>query len=33
MCNQYDVHYLAADGRGFDGWFDEGELSAEPVGQ
>ena len=25
--NQYLIHYLAADGRGTDGWFDEGELS------
>ncbi|HGJ5876709.1 MAG TPA: hypothetical protein ACHBX0_10395 [Arsenophonus sp.] len=34
MNNQYFVHYLAADGRGIDGWFDEGELSpAKPVEQ
>lgn len=25
--NQYLIHYLAADGRGVDGWFEEGELS------
>ena len=25
--NQYLIHYLAADGRGTDGWFEEGELS------
>ncbi|WGL96286.1 hypothetical protein [Arsenophonus nasoniae] len=25
-CNQYCVHYLAADGRAVDGWFEEGEL-------
>lgn len=29
--NQYLIHYLAADGRGTDGWFEEGELPpAEP---
>ncbi|HCR3197172.1 TPA: hypothetical protein ON497_003237 [Morganella morganii] len=29
--NQYLIHYLTADGRGADGWFEEGELSpAEP---
>lgn len=34
MNNQYYVHYLAADGRGVDGWFDEGELSpAKPIKQ
>ena len=27
--NQYLIHYLAADGRGTDGWFEEGELSSE----
>ncbi|NTZ48384.1 hypothetical protein ACB496_12795 [Lelliottia nimipressuralis] len=26
--NQYLIHYLTADGRGVDGWFDEGELSS-----
>ena len=26
--NQYYIHYLAADGRGADGWFSEDELSA-----
>lgn len=25
--NQYLIHYLAADGRAVDGWFEEGELS------
>ena len=25
--NQYLIHYPAADGRGTDGWFEEGELS------
>ncbi|WP_323085408.1 hypothetical protein [Providencia alcalifaciens] len=25
--NQYLIHYLTADGRGLDGWFEEGELS------
>ncbi|MDW7795939.1 hypothetical protein [Morganella morganii] len=25
--NQYLIHYLTADGRGTDGWFEEGELS------
>ncbi|MBW5406152.1 hypothetical protein ACISK3_09395 [Morganella morganii] len=29
--NKYFIHYLAADGRGIDGWFEESELSpAEP---
>ena len=29
--NQYLIHYLAADGRGTDVWFEECELSpAEP---
>ncbi|MGQ3662099.1 hypothetical protein [Citrobacter braakii] len=27
MNNQYLIHYLSADGRGTDGWFDEGEIS------
>ncbi|QWL96605.1 hypothetical protein IZ183_17210 [Morganella morganii subsp. morganii] len=27
--NQYLIHYLAADGRGTDGWFEEGELSRQ----
>ncbi|KNC93755.1 hypothetical protein [Trabulsiella odontotermitis] len=27
MNNQYYIHYLAADGRGADGWFGEDELS------
>lgn len=27
MCNQYLIHYLAADGRAVDAWFEEGELS------
>ncbi|AUP76391.1 hypothetical protein CWS02_06455 [Enterobacter sp. EA-1] len=26
--NQYLIHYLAADGRAVDAWFDEGELTA-----
>ncbi|MGU0197942.1 hypothetical protein [Enterobacter roggenkampii] len=26
--NQYLVHYLAADGRAVDAWFDESELTA-----
>lgn len=26
--NQYLIHYLTADGRAVDGWFDEGELSS-----
>ncbi len=31
--NQYLIHYLSADGRGVDGWFEEGELSpAKPEG-
>lgn len=25
--NQYLIHYLAADGRAVDAWFEEGELS------
>ena len=25
--NQYLIHYLAADGRAVDAWFDEGELT------
>lgn len=25
--NQYFIHYLAADGRAVDAWFEEGELS------
>ena len=25
--NQYLIHYLAADGRAVDSWFDEGELT------
>ncbi|WP_140181280.1 hypothetical protein [Providencia stuartii] len=25
--NQYLIHYLAADGRAQDAWFEEGELS------
>lgn len=25
--NQYLIHYLAADGRAVDSWFEEGELS------
>ncbi|MEY0287979.1 hypothetical protein AB7303_15305 [Providencia rettgeri] len=33
MDNQYYIHYLTADGRGVDGWFDESELSpAKPEG-
>ncbi|MDK9943658.1 hypothetical protein NVR52_19295 [Enterobacter roggenkampii] len=29
--NQYLIHYLAADGRALDSWFEEGELSpSEP---
>jgi hypothetical protein len=28
MSNQYYIHYLAADGRGVNGWFSEDELSA-----
>ena len=31
MNNQYSIHYLTADGRGVDGWFDEGELSPSSV--
>lgn len=31
MNNQYFIHYLTADGRGVDGWFDEGELSPVSV--
>lgn len=27
--NQYLIHYLTADGRGADGWFEEGELSRQ----
>ena len=27
MNKQYFIHYLTADGRGADGWFDEDELS------
>lgn len=26
--NQYFIHYLAADGRAVNRWFDEGELTA-----
>lgn len=29
-CNQYLIHYMAADGRAVDSWFEEGEL--EPAG-
>ncbi len=33
MDNQYYIHYLTADGRGVDDWFDESELSpAKPEG-
>ncbi|QCA04879.1 hypothetical protein [Pantoea vagans] len=26
-CNQYLIHYCAADGRAVDAWFEEGEIS------
>lgn len=26
-CNQYLIHYRAADGRAVDAWFEEGEIS------
>jgi len=25
-CNQYLIHYCAADGRAMDAWFEEGEI-------
>lgn len=28
MNDHYYIHYLTADGRGVDGWFDEGEISS-----
>ena len=27
ISNQYLIHYLAADGRAVDAWFEEGDLS------
>lgn len=26
-CNQYLIHYCAADGRAVDAWFEEGEIA------
>ncbi|KAF1367140.1 hypothetical protein [Yokenella regensburgei] len=32
-CNQYLIHYQAADGRAVDAWFEEGEIQAAVRGE
>ncbi|ENZ85856.1 hypothetical protein D088_780048 [Salmonella enterica subsp. houtenae serovar 16:z4,z32:-- str. RKS3027] len=32
-CNQYLIHYQAADGRAVDSWFEEGEIQAAVSGE
>lgn len=32
-CNQYLIHYQAADGRAVDSWFEESEIQAVVIGE